>query len=78
MQRQNNLVQVIPAHDIEKVSSLDFKNVDGIEWGETREIQAKSGTIKITAINAHHSEIPQIDAYLGKGNGYWIEFSEDA
>lgn len=67
---------ILPVADVDKVKAMGFENLDGLDWGETRTIDAGPGTVTITAINAHHSENKDIDKILGRGNGYWIEFSQ--
>ena len=67
---------VLPLADVDQLKAQGFQRLDGVGWGETRQFKAGSGQVKITAIPAHHSETPQLEKFLGVGNGYWIEFSE--
>jgi len=67
---------LLPTADVGKIKEMGFKNIDAINWGETRVFKTGAGQMKVTAINAHHSEKPPIDKILGVGNGYWFEFSQ--
>lgn len=64
-----------PNADVEALTAMGFSNVDGMEWGESRQFRVGTGRMTITAVIAHHSRNPQIATTLGAGNGYWIEFS---
>ncbi|MBI3451470.1 MAG: MBL fold metallo-hydrolase [Rhodospirillales bacterium] len=72
------LPMILPIADVDQVKAKGFKNLDGVKWGETRKIDARPGQVTITAIPAHHSRNPQMEKYVGVGNGYWIEFSNGA
>jgi L-ascorbate metabolism protein UlaG (beta-lactamase superfamily) len=67
---------ILPVDDVEKIKAKGFERLDGIRWGETRQFEAGPGQVKITAVNAYHSQDPQMAKLLGGGNGYWIEFLE--
>lgn len=66
---------IAPIADVEALTAKGFENVDGLRWGESRQLDAGTGRVTITATIAHHSRDPQIAKTLGSGNGYWIEFS---
>lgn len=66
---------ILPIADVDQVKAKGFKNLHGMRWGETRHFDAAPGHVKLTAVNAHHSQDPQLAKILGVGNGYWIEFS---
>lgn len=66
---------VLPTADIDTVRAMGFQNLDGMEWGDTREFDAGTGRVRMLATIAHHSRRPQMAKTLGVGNGYWIEFS---
>lgn len=70
------VLMVVPSADVAKVGAKGFRRLEAMIWGQTRQYKAGSGLVKITAVPAHHSRDPQIDKFLGKGNGYWIEFSD--
>jgi N-acyl-phosphatidylethanolamine-hydrolysing phospholipase D len=67
---------ILPIADTATVEAKGFRKLDGLDWGETRQIEAGAGWISITAIAARHSQSPATAKALGKGNGYWIEFAE--
>lgn len=67
---------ILPPFDVAKIAGFGFTGLDPMDWHETRTIAAGTGTIEITALPAYHSENPQIAEILGKGNGYWLTFSE--
>lgn len=71
-----DIPMILPPHDVNKIAEKGFSNLDSLDWGQSRVIDAGAGKVKITAINAYHSENPQIARILGKGNGYWLEFSQ--
>lgn len=67
---------ILPSADAGKVKAMGFKNVDSLSWGDRRVFKAGPGQVTIVAVNAHHSENPDMEKFLGVGNGYWIEFSQ--
>lgn len=69
---------ILPPHDVAKISGFGFTGLDPMDWGDTRTIADGNSKIEITALPAFHSETPEIAEILGKGNGYWITFSEGA
>jgi N-acyl-phosphatidylethanolamine-hydrolysing phospholipase D len=69
---------VLPIADMKAVGAKGFRKLDGLKWGETRQFDAGTGLVRITATPAHHSRDPAIAKALGIGNGYWIEFSAGA
>lgn len=69
-----SLRTIIPTSDAENLAGKGFKNQLVMDWGQSMTITTKNGQITVTAIPAHHSPNPQINAMLGKGNGYWLTF----
>jgi len=67
---------ILPPQDTKKIAEKGFTNLDSLDWGQKRAFSVGTGEIKITAVNTHHSENPEIAKILGKGNGYWLEFSQ--
>lgn len=66
---------ILPVADLEAVGAKGFKNLIGLNWGETRQFDAGTGSVSITAVAARHSRNPTMAQALGIGNGYWIAFS---
>lgn len=77
-QRQINANQLIitPNHDLNAIKEKGYFNARSLNWQHHIQFTAGKGTIKITALPAHHSSNPDIDQLLGAGNGYWIEFNQ--
>ncbi len=69
-----SLRTITPINDAENLTSKSFTNQLAMDWGQSTSIATKNGKITITAIPADHSPNPQINAILGKGNGYWLTF----
>jgi len=67
---------ILPPYDVKKIAGYGFTGLVSMDWGETRSIDVGNGKIEITALPAFHSETPEIAELLGKGNGYWLTFSE--
>lgn len=66
---------LLPAADEKALAGKGFENLEAMNWGETLQIDAGTGKIRITAVPAHHSKDPATARALGLGNGYWAEFS---
>ncbi len=60
--------------DKQELASKGFSNISVLPWGEQMVFPTKSGQITITAVEAKHSENPEILKVLGPGNGYFMEF----
>ncbi len=67
---------ILPTADEAAVAAKGFKKLDGLSWGDTRQIDVGAGRVSITAVAARHSRDPATAKALGVGNGYWIEFSQ--
>ncbi|MCG8491328.1 MAG: MBL fold metallo-hydrolase, partial [Sneathiellales bacterium] len=67
---------LLPPNDQKKIAGMGFRNLDTVDWSEKRTFQAGEGKIELTALPAAHSESPEIARILGKGNRYWITFSQ--
>lgn len=72
-----SLRTIIPTNDTENLAGKGFNNQLIMDWGQSTTITTKNGKITITALPADHSPNPQINAILGKGNGYWLTFEID-
>ncbi len=72
----NSLPLIAPEHDLQSVRDKGFVSAQSLPWSQRRTFTAGAGEIHITAVPAYHSAQPEIDQLLGKGNGYWIEFSQ--
>ncbi|MDG4720259.1 MULTISPECIES: MBL fold metallo-hydrolase [Thalassospira] len=68
------LPTIVPSADAAKLASKGFSNQTPLDWGDSKSITTPNGKITLTAIPAHHSVNPQVNAMLGKGNGYWLRF----
>lgn len=75
---------LLPPQDVAKIAGHGFTALDPVDWGESRSLAIGRGTgtdsgsarIDITALPAAHSETPEIAEVLGKGNGYWLRFTD--
>lgn len=67
---------ILPPFDVKKINDMGFTALDPLDWGEVRSFAAGNGKVEITALPAFHSENAEIAKILGKGNGYWISFSQ--
>ncbi|WP_085906084.1 MBL fold metallo-hydrolase [Kiloniella majae] len=67
---------ILPPHDLERIKNAGFRQPETLDWGAHKTIQLQNSSIKITAMPAYHSENPEIAKILGKGNGYYFEFSQ--
>ena len=75
-QLDKGLSLLVPEHDLGALRAKGFTAVQSLAWQQSLEYQAGAGHIRITAVAAHHSADPAMDALLGAGNGYWLEFSQ--
>jgi N-acyl-phosphatidylethanolamine-hydrolysing phospholipase D len=66
---------ILPTADEQAIAAKGFRTLDAMKWGETRQVDAGVGRVRITAVAARHSQDPAMARALGIGNGYWIEFS---
>jgi L-ascorbate metabolism protein UlaG (beta-lactamase superfamily) len=69
---------ILPMADVAALEAQGFTHLDGTRWGDTRELRAGAGLVRITAVMARHSKDPEVAGVMGMGNGYWIELSEGA
>ncbi|MFV1851926.1 MAG: MBL fold metallo-hydrolase [Thalassospira sp.] len=69
-----SLRTIVPTNDAENLAGKGFQNQMIMDWGQSTTITTKNGQITVTVIPAHHSPNPQVNAMLGKGNGYWLTF----
>jgi N-acyl-phosphatidylethanolamine-hydrolysing phospholipase D len=67
---------ILPVADTDALEAQGFTHLDGFQWGETRELRAGAGLVRITAVLARHSRNPEVARAMGAGNGYWIELRE--
>ncbi|WP_166802152.1 MBL fold metallo-hydrolase [Microvirga pakistanensis] len=74
----DELTFILPTADAETVRQKGFRNLASLNWGETRQFDAGTGSVTITAVRARHSHNPLTAQALGIGNGYWIEFSQQS
>lgn len=72
-----SLRTIIPTNDAANLAGKGFNNQLIMDWGQSTTITTKNGKITTTALPADHSPNPQINAILGKGNGYWLSFEVD-
>jgi L-ascorbate metabolism protein UlaG (beta-lactamase superfamily) len=68
---------ILPVADLAAVGAKGFRNLLGLNWGETRQFHAKTRSVSITAMPARHSRDQAVAQALGIGNGYWISFRAD-
>ncbi|HKU39898.1 MAG TPA: MBL fold metallo-hydrolase [Polyangiales bacterium] len=53
-----------------------FRDVRGLDWGESTTIGAGGATLRVLAVAAHHAHDPDLDREVGKGNGYVLEWKD--
>lgn len=70
----SDMPMIATDHDKQELTSKGFSNISVLPWGEQVVLPTKSGQITITAVEAKHSENPEILKILGPGNGYFMEF----
>ncbi len=68
---------IVPAGATARLAGQGFNNSQELAWGQQWQLSENGYHIEITALPASHSTDPDINALLGKGNGYWFTFSHE-
>jgi len=66
---------VAPVADVPALRRKGFADVRGLDWGDSETQAGAPGEVRLTAVVARHSRDPATSKLLGRGNGYWFEFS---
>lgn len=66
---------IVPTGATEQLAAQGFSNIRELDWGQQWQLSENGYSIEITALPASHSTDKDINALLGRGNGYWFTFS---
>jgi L-ascorbate metabolism protein UlaG (beta-lactamase superfamily) len=67
---------VVAAAGADVMRAAGFRDVRGLDWGESTTLTAGATTLRVLAVPAHHSHDPEIDREVGRGNGYILEWQD--
>lgn len=65
---------IVAAAGADAMRAAGFRDVRGLDWGESSTITAGSSSLRVLALPAHHAHDPELDREVGKGNGYLLEW----
>jgi L-ascorbate metabolism protein UlaG (beta-lactamase superfamily) len=65
---------VLPPNAVEAARAAGFQNLRPLDWDQETLIDGPESRLRIVAVPAHHSHDPAIDAAVGKGNGYVLQW----
>ncbi|AUX48883.1 hypothetical protein SOCE26_104260 [Sorangium cellulosum] len=65
---------VLPPDAADAARAAGFTRLTPLDWDQETVIPARSGRLRILAVPANHTHDPELDATLGKGNGYVIRW----
>ena len=68
---------IVPVGATAQLAGQGFSNSRELAWGQQWLLSENGYHIEITALPASHSTDQDINALLGKGNGYWFNFSHE-
>jgi N-acyl-phosphatidylethanolamine-hydrolysing phospholipase D len=71
-----DLPLVVAAAGAEAMRAAGFRDVRGLDWGETTTLTSGATTLRVVALPAHHAHDPDLDREVGKGNGYLLEWKD--
>lgn len=71
-----NLPLVVEAAGADAMRAAGFRDVRPLDWGESTTITDGTTELRVLALPAHHSHVPEIDRLVGKGNGYLLEWRD--
>ncbi|MCJ8298309.1 MAG: MBL fold metallo-hydrolase [Pseudomonadales bacterium] len=66
---------IVPTGATGQLAAQGFTNIRELDWGQHWQLSENGYSIEITALPASHSTDKDINALLGRGNGYWFTFS---
>ncbi|MCJ8340874.1 MAG: MBL fold metallo-hydrolase [Pseudomonadales bacterium] len=66
---------IVPTGATGQLTAQGFTNIRELDWGQQWQLSENGYSIEITALPASHSTDKDINALLGRGNGYWFTFS---
>jgi L-ascorbate metabolism protein UlaG (beta-lactamase superfamily) len=73
---KGTLLIVLP-NTQKKVQKEGFRNVVVLDWNESYEVKKASETVRITAVKAFRAHDSTLNAALGKGNGYIMQYTNN-
>lgn len=65
---------VLPPDTVDAATAAGFTRLHPLGWGESTSFPTDTGELRITAVQAEHSHDGELDASLGRGNGYLLEW----
>ncbi|WP_437675912.1 MBL fold metallo-hydrolase [Sorangium sp. So ce131] len=65
---------VLPPDAADAARAAGFTRLTPLDWDQETVIPARSGRLRILAVPANHTHDPELDATLGKGNGYVLRW----
>lgn len=69
-----SLPLVVAAAGAEAMRAAGFTDVRPLDWGQTLTLEAHGTKLQVLAVPAHHAHAGELDAMLGKGNGYILDW----
>jgi L-ascorbate metabolism protein UlaG (beta-lactamase superfamily) len=69
---------VLPPDAVEPMRAAGFTRLSPLDWDEQTVVPTRAGQLHILAVPARHSHDPELDATLGKGNGYVLRWEGTA
>jgi L-ascorbate metabolism protein UlaG (beta-lactamase superfamily) len=67
---------VVAAAGAEAMRNAGFRDVRGLDWGESTTLSAHGTSLRVLAVPAHHAHDAALAVEIGKGNGYVLEWSD--
>lgn len=67
---------LLPRHQVHVATGAGFGEVVGLDQWEERQFEAGGATLRIVAVPAKHAHSAAAEQFLGKGNGYWLDFRQ--
>jgi L-ascorbate metabolism protein UlaG (beta-lactamase superfamily) len=67
---------VVAAAGAAAMRAAGFADVRPLDWGQALTLEAHGAQLRVLAVPAHHSHEADVDAEVGKGNGYVLEWHD--
>lgn len=67
---------VVAAAGAAAMRAAGFTDVRPLDWGDSVTLRKPGVELRVTAVPAHHAHDPALEAELGRGNGYVLEWND--
>lgn len=67
---------VVAAAGAQAMRAAGFLDVRPLDWGQELTLEAHGTRLRVLAVPAHHSHDAEVEAEVGKGNGYVLEWQD--